>query len=75
MLFSVWHDGANDATTMQLQAMMPAAAVDPISGRSVAIGLSYGPIGIVRWLSSGGGKEEVSQKMGGAEAILGSHQW
>ncbi len=27
-LFSVWHDDANDSTTMQLQAMMPAAAVD-----------------------------------------------
>jgi hypothetical protein len=27
-LFSVWHDDADDATTMQLQAMMPAAAVD-----------------------------------------------
>jgi hypothetical protein len=27
-LFSVWHDNANDATTMQLQAMMPAATVD-----------------------------------------------
>ncbi len=52
---------------MQLQVMMPAAAVDPISGRSVAIGLSYGPIAIVRWLGSGGGKEEVSQKMGRAE--------
>jgi hypothetical protein len=26
-LFSLWHD-ANDATTMQLQVMMPAAAVD-----------------------------------------------
>jgi hypothetical protein len=27
-LFSVWHDDANDAAMMQLQAMMPAAAVD-----------------------------------------------
>jgi hypothetical protein len=27
-LFSVWHDDADDATMMQLQAMMPAAAVD-----------------------------------------------
>jgi hypothetical protein len=27
-LFSVWHDDADNATTMQLQAMMPVAAVD-----------------------------------------------
>jgi hypothetical protein len=27
-LFSVWHDDTNNATTMQLQAMMPVAAVD-----------------------------------------------
>jgi hypothetical protein len=27
-LFSVWHYDANDATTMHLQAMMPAATVD-----------------------------------------------
>jgi hypothetical protein len=33
--------------------------------------LSYGPIGFIRWLGSGGGKEEGSQKMGGAEAIFG----
>jgi hypothetical protein len=29
-LFSVWHDDADNATTMQLQAMMPAAAVDHV---------------------------------------------
>ncbi len=45
-----------------------------ISGCCDAIGLSYGPIGIVRWLGSGGDKEEGSQKIDGAEAILGSHQ-
>jgi hypothetical protein len=41
------------------------------SGDSEAIGLSYGPIGIVRWLSSGGGKEEDSQNISSTEAILG----
>jgi hypothetical protein len=40
-----------------------------VSSISEAIGFSYGPIGIVWWLSSGGGNEEGSQNMGGTEAI------
>ncbi len=42
-----------------------------ISCGSEAIGLSYGPIGIVWWLSSGGGNEEGSLNIGGTEAMLG----
>jgi hypothetical protein len=43
-----------------------------ISGGFDAIDLSYGPIGSIPWLGSGGGgKEEGSQNMGGAEAIWG----
>ncbi len=41
------------------------------SGGSEAIGLSYWPIGIVWWLSSGGGDKKGSQNIGGSEVILG----
>ncbi len=42
-----------------------------ISGGSEAIGLSYGPIGIIQRLIFGSNDKERSQKIGGAEAILG----
>jgi hypothetical protein len=42
-----------------------------ISGGLDAIDLSYGTIGSIPWLGSGGSGEEGSQNMGGAEAIWG----
>ena len=45
-----------------------------VSGSSDAIGSSYGPIGIVVLLSSGGRSEEGSRNVGGAAAIWAVQQ-
>ena len=45
-----------------------------ISGGFDAIKLSYGPIGSIPWLGSGGGGEEGKQNMGNTEAILGGQK-
>jgi hypothetical protein len=42
-----------------------------LSGGSKAIGLTYGPIGIIWLLSSGSSGEEGSQNIDSMEAILG----
>ncbi len=45
-----------------------------ISGGFDTIDLSYGTIGSIPWLGGGGGGEEGSQNMGGAEAIRGGQK-
>ncbi len=67
----------NDASTTTMQRDDVAAGNDTfspiwaVSGGSKAIGLSYRTIGIVQWLSSGGGDKEGSQNIGGIELIFG----
>ncbi len=58
-------------TMTRLQATAMPAALSRAYGGLDAIDSSYGTIGSIPWLGSGGGDKEGSQNMGGAEAIWG----
>jgi hypothetical protein len=66
-LFSVWHDGANDATRMQLQAMMPAAAVDHLRpfrrNRFFLWTYWHRPVARFRWRQRGRQSEKWAWRM------------
>jgi hypothetical protein len=56
-LFSVWQDNTDDTTTMQLQGMMPAAAVDHLRPFQCNIFVlwtySHRPVAQLRWRQRG----------------------